>query len=236
MKKIVTYFSPFEWTLYLASVLLIVLSFALFDRTNYLTLAASLVGATSLIFNAKGNPTGQALMIVFSALYGAISYTFAYYGEMITYLGMTAPIAIASLIIWLKRPFAGRRSQVEVNTVSRREWLLMAALTAIVTFAFYFILRALNTTNLILSTVSVSTSFAAAYLTLRRSRYFSLAYAANDVVLIALWVLAAIEDISYLSVIVCFATFLVNDVYSYISWRRMQRQQRAEGRKGGLPG
>ena len=37
---------------------------------------ASLVGVTSLIFIAKGNPIGQALIVVFSLLYGAISYSF----------------------------------------------------------------------------------------------------------------------------------------------------------------
>lgn len=72
----------------------IVGSFAVFDRENYLTLTASVIGATSLIFNAKGNPFGQVLMIVFSILYGIISYSCSYYGEMITYLGMTAPMAL----------------------------------------------------------------------------------------------------------------------------------------------
>ena len=63
----------------------IVISFFSFDRDSYITLMASLIGVTSLIFNAKGNPAGQFLMIVFSVLYGFISYTFSYYGEMLMY-------------------------------------------------------------------------------------------------------------------------------------------------------
>jgi len=81
------YFSKAEKLLWLFSACGIVLSFCLFDRVNYTTLAASLVGVTSLIFNAKGNPFGQFLMVIFSLLYGMISRSFAYYGEMITYLG-----------------------------------------------------------------------------------------------------------------------------------------------------
>lgn len=50
----------------------------------------------------------------------------------------------------------------------------------------YFILRAFNTANIIPGTISVTTSFVAVYLTFRRSPYFALAYAANDVVLIVL--------------------------------------------------
>ena len=51
-----------------------------------------------LIFNAKGNPFGQFLMVIFSMLYGIISFNFKYYGEMITYLGMTMPMALFALI------------------------------------------------------------------------------------------------------------------------------------------
>ena len=98
------YFSKTEILLWSASAAVIALSFCLFDRTNYLTLLASLIGVTSLIFNAKGNPFGQFLMVIFSLLYGIISFTFAYYGEMITYLGMTMPMALFALIAWLKIP------------------------------------------------------------------------------------------------------------------------------------
>jgi len=107
MKTIRNYFSKTELALWSVSVLFIIISFCIFDRESYLTLAASLIGVTSLIFNAKGNPIGQALMIVFSLLYGIISFTFAYYGEMITYLGMTIPMALFALISWLRNPYKG---------------------------------------------------------------------------------------------------------------------------------
>ncbi len=226
MKSFYHYFSKTERILWGTSVFLIVLSFLLFDRENYLTLVASLIGTTSLIFNAKGNPFGQLLMIIFSALYGYISYTFAYYGEMITYLGMTAPMALFALIAWLRHPFQGNKAEVEVNRLAFKEICFMLALTVIVTFVFYFILKAFHTANLLPSTISVTTSFIAVYLTFRRSPYFALAYAANDIVLIVLWCMAAALDISYLSVIICFILFLANDLYGFISWKRMQRRQR----------
>jgi len=63
------------------------------------------------------------------------------------------------------------------------------------------------------------------YLTFRRSPYFALAYAANDIVLIVLWVLASLSDLKYISVVVCFGAFLVNDIYGYISWQKMKTRQ-----------
>lgn len=224
MKK---YFTKADLTLWGSSVALILLSFLIFDRVNFMTLAASLVGVTSLIFNAKGNPVGQALMIIFSLLYGIISYRFSYYGEMATYLGMTAPMALFALISWLRNPYKGNRAEVAVNRLGAVEWLIMLILSALVTVAFYFILAHFGTANMLPSTLSVTTSFIAVYLTFRRSPYFALAYATNDIVLIVLWILASTQDISYLSVMICFVLFLVNDIYGFISWRKMERRQMA---------
>lgn len=225
IKKAKSYFSKTEIVLWCASVTLIVLSFLAFDRENLLTLAASLIGVTSLIFNAKGNPFGQLLMVLFSLMYGIISFTFSYFGEMVTYLGMTMPMAVFALISWLRNPYQGNRAQVRVNTIGKREVVLMWVLTGLVTVLFYYILSFFETANIVPSTLSVTTSFLAVYLTFRRSPWFALAYAANDVVLIVLWIMASVCDIRYVSVVVCFAAFLVNDIYGYISWRDMKIRQ-----------
>ena len=228
MKKLLSYFTKFELALWCSSVMFITLAFLVLDRSNYLTLLASLVGVTSLIFCAKGNPVGQALMIVFSIIYGYISYTCAYYGEMITYLCMSMPMAAFALIAWLRNPFKGKHSEVRVNRIGRIDYILLVLLTAGVTVAFYFILKHFGTANLLPSTLSVSTSFIAVYLTFRRSPFFALAYAANDVVLIVLWLLAGLYDNHYISVLVCFVAFLFNDLYSFVSWQKMKKRQATE--------
>lgn len=225
LKKIQNYFSLTEKFIWLSSVALIIVSFVFFGRGGLMTIAASLIGVTSLIFNAKGNPVGQVLMVIFSLLYGIISFTFHYYGEMVTYLGMTMPMAVVALVAWLKNPYKGNKAEVAVNRISGKETAFMFVLTAIVTVAFYFILRAFNTANLLPSTLSVTTSFAAVYLTFRRDPFYAVAYALNDIVLIVLWSLASIYDKSYISVTVCFIAFIANDIYGFINWRRMEKRQ-----------
>lgn len=225
MKTLTNYFTKGEVTLWGTSVGMILLAFLVFDRESYLTLLASVIGVTSLIFNAKGNPLGQLLMVLFSMLYGIISYTFAYYGEMITYLCMTMPMAVFALISWLKNPYNGNRAEVKVNNIGKKETVFMWLAAVIITVLFYFILEEFHTANIIPSTISVTTSFLAVYLTFRRSPYYALAYAANDIVLIILWILAGIADIRYLSVVVCFTAFLINDIYGFLCWRKMEKRQ-----------
>lgn len=224
-RALMNYFSKGEILLWSSSVFLIIVSFLAFDKENYLTLIASVTGATSLIFNAKGNPLGPFLMIVFSILYGIISFSFSYYGEMITYLGMTAPMAVLAMISWLRNPYNGNKAEVRINRLRSREVIFITILTAVITFIFYFVLKAFRTANLELSTLSVATSFLAVCLTFRRSAYYALAYAANDIVLIVLWALATMTDISYLSVIICFVMFLANDIYGFVNWQKMSLRQ-----------
>jgi len=217
--------TKFEKILWLSSVAVVLSTFFIFKSEDYLTLIASLIGVTALIFLAKGHAIGQILIIVFALFYGYISYHFRYYGEMITYLGMTVPMAVVALVSWLRHPYK-ESSEVEISKLSKKQVVPMLIFTVLVTVAFYFILKALGNASLLVSTVSVTTSFLAAYLTALRSPYFALGYAMNDLVLVCLWIIAVKEDISSLSMVACFVTFFINDMYGFVSWKRMEKRQK----------
>ena len=202
-----------EWCLWLASLAVVLIANQITPELDPLTMTAALVGVTSLVFAAKGNVWSQVLMIVFSILYGVISFRFHYWGEMITYLGMTLPMAV-----W---------STVAIQTLARSHLAALAASTVAVAAVFYYILKLLDTPNLFFSTVSIITSFLAAALTMLRSSYYAVGYAANDVVLIVLWVMASMENPAYIPVAVNFAIFLLNDLYGFVSWKKREVLQTA---------
>lgn len=210
-----------EWVLWLGSLAAVLAANLLAGDVDLLTLVATFVGITSLIFAAKGNVWAQILMILFSVLYGVISWRFCYWGEMITYLGMTLPMAVWSTVTWLRNP-AENGHEVAIQRLTGRHVLWLVIFSAAVTAAFYGVLRVLDTPNLLFSTVSVATSFLAASLTMLRSSYYALGYASNDVVLIVLWLLAAMEDPAYLPVVVNFAIFFLNDLYGFFSWKKRE--------------
>ena len=217
-------FVRFEWFLWICSMIVVGGSSLIAGSFSLLTLVASLLGVTALIFVAKGDVWGQILTVLFSLLYAGISLKFRYFGEMITYLGMTAPIALLSVVSWMRNPYAGT-TEVQVHQITRTQRVWMVVSTVAVTTLFYFILAAFGTTNLYISTISIATSFLASYLMLFRSSGYALAFAANDIVLIVLWVLATIEDLSYLPMIACFTMFLLNDIYGFLNWKRMRQRQ-----------
>ena len=112
-----------------------------------------------------------------------------------------------------------------MHRLTKKQAAVILLLAACVTAAFYFILRALGNAAIVFSTVSVATSFLASALTLYRSPWYALAYAANDAVLIVLWILAAAADVQYLPMVICFTAFLANDLYGFVNWRRMAKRQ-----------
>ena len=226
MKKIFKYFSIFEWCLWLGSIVTVVVFFIVLQNKEWLYLVTTILGATSLIFLAKGNLIGLILTSIFSVFYTIVAITFRYYSEVITYCFMTLPITVISIIQWFKNPYKGNKNEVEIVELEKNQYVNIIVAGAGIAIIFYFVLSWLNTPNLIFSTISIFTSFIAAYLSLKRSRFYAIAYALNDVVLIVLWALATIKDLSYLAVVICFVSFLANDLYAFVNWTKLYKKQR----------
>ncbi len=214
-----------EWLIWLGSIIIVLISNLAIKDFDLLTLVAALTGVTSLIFAAKGNVWGQVLMILFSILYGIISFRFRYWGEMMTYLGMTLPMAVWSTITWIKNPSENNGNEVQIQSLNKKHIVALCISGIIVTAVFYYILKSFNTPNIIFSTISIITSFIAASLTMLRSSYYAVWYAANDVVLIILWVLASLKDPAYIPVVVNFSIFFMNDMYGFMSWKQRELEQ-----------
>ena len=215
--------NKFERSLWIVSMIAVALSYILTGQTGVLSLASSIAGVSTLIFIAKGDVFGQYLTVIFAILYAMVSFQFRYYGEMITFLCMALPIAVASIVTWLRNPYAEKEVKVRKVTKNTVVWILV--FTVIVTVALHFVLKVTHTNNLAISTVSVATSFLAAALLMLRSPYYALAYGSNDIVLIAMWIMAAMADVKYAPMIVCFIMFLFNDMYGFYNWKRMEKRQ-----------
>lgn len=227
MKKnlIVPELSVAEKILWAASAVCVTVLFCLVPQKNPLTLIATLVGITSLLFTAKGHVSGQFIQLVFCILYALVSLGFKYYGEAITYMGMTFPSDLFAAIVWLKNPSKKGKTEVRMSHLTPKKSAVAILASTAASFIFYFILKKLNTANLEISTVSVFTSMMASVLTIMRVPYYALAYAANDIVLIIMWIMASLENPVYVPMIFNFAVFLVNDLYGFFSWKKLRRLQ-----------
>lgn len=222
-----------EWALWIGSLLAVAVSaavsFSLYPESiDWLTLAASIVGVTSLVFLAKADVWGQILSIAFNVTYALAALNNRFYGETILYFCLHLPTAVGTLVVWLKNRFKKEDTVIKIAKTSPIKTAVVCLLGGGVTAGAYFLLRYLGTDSLALSTISVYTSFVAISLMVLRSPYYALVYAANDVVLIILWTLSAITLPANAVMVACFVAYLANDLYALFNWRRLRRAQASE--------
>ena len=226
MKKFFKSWNLFEKLFLLISLLIIIVCFFLGTDKNILSLITSILGVITVIFGAKGLVWAPVVNLLYNIVYIILSYTQGFYGEVLIYIFMMTPINIAMIVSWLKNKSKEDENIVEVNKLNKKEYILLFVFTLIVAVGFYFILKALHTTALFISTISLIDSFIATYLLYRRCSNYALSYIVNDIILIVLWSFSIKNNgVAYLPMVLSFLVFLVNDVYGLISWKKRERKQ-----------
>ena len=215
----------FEILLLSISVVVIVGCFIFSADKNYLSLASSILGVVTVVFTSKGLFLAPVLSVVYSVIYTIISMGQRYYGEAIIYLFIMIPMQVITIVGWFKNKKQDS-DVVEVGKVSRKEYMILGGVTIAMTFAFYFLLKWLDTAELVVSTISLVTSALATYLVFRRCSYYALFYVLNDIILIILWTIAMVsQGTAFLPVVVSFFVFFINDIYGFIRWRKQEKEQ-----------
>ena len=218
----------FEIGLLSVSVVAIICCFIFSSDKDYLSLASSILGVVTVVFTSKGLLLAPILSVVYSIVYTIISVGQRYYGEAIIYMLIMIPMQVITIVGWFRNKKTDS-DVVEVGKVSKKEYLILSGVTVVMTFAFYFLLKVLNTAQLVVSTISLITSALATYLVFRRSSNYALFYILNDIILIVLWTIAlAAQGTSFLPVVVSFYVFFINDVYGFIRWKRQEKLQGKE--------
>lgn len=220
--------TTFEICLITVSLLVVVASFVFASEKNYLSLVTTIVGIITCFAYSKAWVIAPMVGTVNNILYIILSFTQRFYGEAIIYLFLQMPIVIIQIVDYLKHKNKDDATIVNVNKVSKKEYLLMIPSIIVLTVGFYFLLKALNTNELLISTFSLVTSLVAAYLMLRRSPYYAIGYLLNDIVLIVLWSMTiATSGLAYLPTLLGFVVFMANDIYGFVNWKIQEKKQKA---------
>ena len=224
MLKFLNKWSMFEIILLVSSVLITVM-FGIIFKSDILTVVTSLVGILCALLLAKGLVSGQLVGIAIVILYSLVSYKNGFYGEMIIYIGIMLPMYVWGIFEWIKHKNS-KTNSIEVNEISKKEWAIVSFIAVILFVVFYFLLKKLRTSELIVSTLSVVDNLFAVYLLARRSKYGFVSYIVNDLILILLWGIPVIHgNLLLLPMLMNPVVNLVNDSYGVINWTKLQKEQ-----------
>lgn len=228
-EKLKGFFKQIKWWEYVfmsVFIVAIIVSGIVF-KSAALTIFCSLFGIVGVFFIAKGMVVGQMISIVYAVLYATMSYFNHLYGEMIVTLAVTLPIYVATIVTWLRNS-SKKDKVVKVNkSLSVLEWVLIFVVAAGLGVGVYYMLRAFNTANLLISTFSVMAGAMAGYLALRRCEYNFIFYILSNIVCICLWMFMIIKDknVSYIPTITLFVVPLFLNVFGMITWIKIKRIQ-----------
>ena len=232
MKKLFKDWKLFEILFLLISLITITVCFFLGNDKNIFSLIASLIGVITVLCGAKGLVIAPIINIIYNIIYISLSFSQKYYGEVLIYLFLMMPINIMTIISWLKNKSNENKNLVKINKISKKEYLYLGIITIISTIGFYFLLKVLNTNELIISTISLITSIIASYLMFRRCSNYAIAYIINDIILITLWALTIKQNgLAYLTMIISFIIFFINDIYGFINWKIREKKQNHYNKK-----
>lgn len=218
----------YECTLLIISHIMVLVAFFISPlvgaETSILNTVTSLIGVWGIILISKGNYFAHYVYIVFSVLYSIVSITARYYGEAIIYFFIMLPIHIFSVRLWKRNNISKTVNEVKTKNITTKHIILSCIVAVSLSVPFYFALEALNTDNILFSTLSLSTSVLAAYLMMRRVKFFSVIFAIDDLFLVMLWGSKIfLGKYQYLPTLIVYVSALINDIYSAACWLRRSR-------------
>lgn len=198
--------------------------------SKWYVIVSTLLGLLCVFTQAKGKVATQFIGIIYFCFYIFISYTQALYGEALLYLIIMLPMYIYGAIHWL----ANRDKKDEVvivrSNLSKKEWIFAGLGIAVISVGVFFLLRALNTAELIVSTIAFATMLPAEYLLIRRCKWNQVAFLVNDFIVPILWLFIVIDgNYGILPLCVYHVFQITYDVYGLIQWIKLEKKQKEQG-------
>jgi nicotinamide mononucleotide transporter len=194
-------------------------------KSDLLTVSCSIVGIITALLLAKGKNLGQVFGLLITILYSIVSFKNKYYGEVLIYSLLMLPMYVIGVFTWINHKNE-KTNSVEINSIKKKEWMIVSCIFAIVFVGIYYLLKAFNTSELIVSTISVLASLFAVYLQIRRSKYSFSFYIVNDIILMFLWGIPVVHGSYMLFPMFLNPTInLINDLYGFYNWKKTEKIQ-----------
>lgn len=202
-------------------------------KSWWLTILTSLCNLLCCVLSAKGKVLASFVGLVCIVLYSVLSFYNRYFGEIIISACVMLPLYIWQICEWMKNRDK-KENVVLVNSIKGKEWLILSISAVVVFVAFYFLLKILNTANLIVSTISIIGNLVGMYLLIRRSKFGFASYLADDVVFFVLWLIPTVQgNLSLLPIVINPLLNIMSDVYGLVNWNKLQIKQKNKGEING---
>ncbi len=230
MKKLKTW-KGYNWldlVLILSGIIAVTVTGILF-KSEWFIIANTLLGLLCVFTQAKGKIATQFIGVAYFCFYIYICYTQKFYGEALLYLIIMLPMYIYGVIHWLAHRDKKENVVIVRSNLSKKEWLFSSLAFVGVGVAVFFILRALQTNQLVTNTFSFLSMLPAVYLLIRRCKWNQVAFLINDFIVPILWIFLVVQgDLSFIPMIIYHVFQIIYDAYGMLEWIKLEKKQKQE--------
>lgn len=199
---------------------------------TFIGLVSSLSGMLCVVLAAKGKIGTFYLGIIQAGTYAYIAFGYGLYGEALLNGLFYLPIQFIGIYMWNKNKISSEDSVVGEEVVTKRltikNWLVVGGIGVVSIILFTWLLNILGGNTTGLDSTTTILSIIAQFLMLYRFVEQWVMWIVINVLTIAMWFIAlGLSDApADHTMLVMWTFFLLNSVYGYINWLKMNKRQR----------
>ena len=225
MKKYFADWNLFEklWLLSFTAVN-IYLFFAWHD--TWIGLTASLTGMLCVVLTAKGKISSFYWGLINIFAYSYVAYQSAYYGDVMLNMLYFLPMTFFGIYFWNKN--SKEKEETKTVLVKKLSWknkILILAGSLVLVYALGLFLRMIQGTLPFVDSTTTIFSIIATILLTKRYADQWFYWIMVDIWSIVMWVFIFIRDGNQVSMLVMWTAFLVNAIYGYYNWIKIEKEQ-----------
>ncbi|MCL2586642.1 MAG: nicotinamide riboside transporter PnuC [Firmicutes bacterium] len=219
--------NKFEFTMLVLGFVVPIILGIIFN-SSALEIITSVFFITAMLLIAKARIEGFILALIAYTLYIIVSFQKGLFGEVITIGLFSIPITIWTIISWSRKARQKKQiSTVQIEGVRIGELSLLILSQLVMGVGYYFLLRALGTNFLIVSTIALAVNVMGDYLCARRNILGPFAYVLYDVLTITLWMMVFLSGVTSAIVILAMQVVVfINDTYGTINWAKLAKENK----------
>ena len=227
------------WTLfevcYLVVGILTPVILGLFFNVPALEIVAGVTLVIAYLLLAKAKVEGYVLYVGAFVIYTFVAWRFDLFGEVISSVFVSIPLAIYGLVKALtnKRKDRKKGQVIVISKIKMPEMIIAFTVMAGIGIGFFFLLGVFDTAFLIVSTISITVTVMGEYFVARRSPIGMWGFFLADALTASLWImwLVIYGYTAAIPLIVTYSMLLINDVYGVVQWRKMRKMQYFAGKR-----
>ncbi len=194
---------------------------------TWVGLTASLTGMLCVVLTAKGKMSSFYWGLINILTYSYVAYKSAYYGDVMLNMLYFLPMTFVGIYFWSKNSIKNKdEKQPVVRSLKWKDKIMWLALALLIVYLFGLFLKFLNgTLPFVDSVTTVFSIFATIMLTKRLTDQWFY-WILVDIWSIVMWVYIFLRDGNQISMLVMWSAFLVNALYGYYNWLKMEKNQK----------